>query len=98
MINSSETTSTPLEAAEDEEEEGPFTSVIHAKACQAFGEPNTDGQLIKMGRELAKQYRETYKSDPPKHKQFTGGLYIPVNSYMERDRAMMERVVRSVMS
>lgn len=66
--------------------------------AKELGFKPTDGQLIKIGRELAQQYRETYKSDPPKHKQFTGGLYIPVNSYMERDRAMMERVVRSVMS
>jgi hypothetical protein len=57
-----------------------------------------EGQLISIGREMAKQYRETYKTDPTKHAQFTGGMVIPVNSYMERDRSMMERVIRAVMS
>jgi hypothetical protein len=66
--------------------------------AKELGFKPTDGQLIKIGRELAKKYRETYKSEPPKHKQFTGGLYIPVNSYTERDRNMMELVIRSVMS
>ena len=66
--------------------------------AKELGFKPTDGQLIKIGRELAKKYRETYKSEPPKHKQFTGGLYIPVNSYIERDRNMMELVIRSVMS
>ena len=65
--------------------------------AKELGFKPTDGQLIRIGRELAKQYRETYKNDPPKHKQFTGGMYIPVNSYMERDRPMMERVMRLVM-
>ena len=57
-----------------------------------------EGQLISIGREMAKQYRETYKTNPTKHAQFTGGMVIPVNSYMERDRSMMERVIRAVMS
>ena len=58
----------------------------------------SEGQLQRIGRGMAKKYRETYQSDPPKHKQFVGGMYIPVNSYMERDRSMMELVIRSVMA
>jgi hypothetical protein len=57
-----------------------------------------EGQLQRIGRGMAKKYRETYQSDPPKHKQFVGGMYIPVNSYMERDRSMMELVIRSIMA
>ena len=49
-----------------------------------------------VGREMAKKYREVYGSEPPKHKQFVHGNYIPVNSYMERDRAMMEQIIRVV--
>ena len=30
--------------------------------------------------------------------QYTGGVCIHVNSYMERDRGMMERVIRAAMS
>jgi hypothetical protein len=54
----------------------------------------TDAQLQRVGREMAKRYREAYKRDPPKHKQFVGGNFIPVNSYMERDRGMMEDAIR----
>ncbi len=58
----------------------------------------SDGDLQRIGREMAKQYRETYGCNPPKHKQFVNGNYIPVNSYMERDRGVMERVIRDVMN
>lgn len=54
----------------------------------------TDAQIQRAGREMAKKYRETYQCDPPKHKQYVGGNYIPVNSYMERDRVMMEQAIR----
>lgn len=57
----------------------------------------SDGQLQRIGKDMAKAYREAYKCDPSKHKQYVGGNYIPVNSYMERDRVMMERVIRAVM-
>lgn len=66
--------------------------------AKELGFKPTDGQLIKIGRDLAKKYRETYKIDPPKHKQFVKGNFVPVNSYMERDRGIMELVIRSVMS
>lgn len=58
----------------------------------------SEGELQRIGREMARKYRETYKTDPPKHKQFVNGNYIPVNSYMERDRGMMEGVMRDVMN
>lgn len=57
----------------------------------------SNGQLQTIGKEMAKQYRETYSCNPPKHKQYVNGNYIPVNSYMERDRGMLERVIRDVM-
>lgn len=58
----------------------------------------TEGELQCIGREMAKKYRETYNSNPPKHKQFVNGNYVPINSYMERDRGLMEGVIRAVMS
>jgi len=58
----------------------------------------SEGEIQRIGREMAKKYREAYKCNPSKHKQFVGGNYIPVNSYMERDRSMMELVIRAVMS
>ncbi len=57
----------------------------------------SDGELQRIGREMAKKYRETYQTDPPKHKQFVNGNFIPINSYMERDRGLLELVIRAVM-
>lgn len=64
--------------------------------AKELGVKLTDAQLQRVGREMAKRYREQYNSDPPKHKQFVNGNYIPVNSYMERDRVMMEQVIRAI--
>ena len=64
--------------------------------ARELGVKLTDGQLQRVGREMAKKYREVYGSEPPKHKQFVHGNHIPVNSYMERDRAMMEQIIRVV--
>ena len=47
--------------------------------------------------ELARQYRAKYQSEPSKHKQYVKGNYIPVNSYMERDRPLMEHAIREIM-
>ena len=58
----------------------------------------TDREIINIGRVMARKYRDKYQQDPPKHKQYVKGNYIPVNSYMERDRALMEQAVREIMS
>ena len=52
------------------------------------------GQLIKIGRMLANEYRAKYNQDPPKHKQVQDGKIIDVNSYMERDIDMMQSVIK----
>ena len=57
----------------------------------------SDRQIINIGKTIAAKYREIYKCNPPKHKQYVKGNYIPVNSYMERDRPMMEQAVRKIM-
>lgn len=57
----------------------------------------SDREIINIGRSMASKYRDKYQKDPPKHKQFVKGNYIPVNSYMERDRSLMQRAVREIM-
>lgn len=57
----------------------------------------SDLQIINIGRAMAGKYRAKYQREPPKHKQYVKGNYIPVNSYMERDRPMMEQAVREIM-
>ena len=56
----------------------------------------SDKEIINIGRAMAAKYRTKYGREPSKHKQYVKGNYVPVNSYMERDRHMMESVIRSV--
>ena len=76
----------------------PTTALNVSILAKELGFKCSEGELQRIGRDLAKQYREIYKCDPPKHKQFVGGNCVPINSYMERDRPMMERAIRAVMS
>lgn len=56
----------------------------------------TPAQLIAIGKEMAKLYRAKYNEDPPTHAQEArGGKIIRVNSYMERDRDLMEAAIRA---
>jgi hypothetical protein len=64
--------------------------------AREIGVKLTDAQLIGVGRKMAHKYRETYDKEPTKHKQFVNGQMMLVNSYMERDRAMMEQIIREV--
>lgn len=52
---------------------------------------------ITIGRSMASNFRGKYNREPPKHKQYVKGNYVPVNSYMERDCPLMEQAVRSIM-
>jgi hypothetical protein len=56
----------------------------------------SDKEIQTIGRVMAAKYRSKYDRDPPKHKQYVKGNYVPVNSYMARDRDMMEQAVREV--
>ena len=42
---------------------------------------------------MAAAYRAKYGNNPGKHEQFVKGAVIPVNSYTERDRGMLEAVI-----
>ena len=54
----------------------------------------TDDELKSMGKQLAVKYREKYGTSPSQHTQYCGGASRPVNSYTEKDRDLMEEVIR----
>ncbi len=60
----------------------------------------TPAQLIAIGKAMAKSYRAKYNNeDPPTHSQEArGGRMIRVNSYMERDRDLMEAAILACMA
>jgi len=55
------------------------------------------GQDSKAGRILAVRYREKYNKEPSKHKQFVDGATRLVNSYTEKDRDLVEEVIKECM-
>ena len=52
-----------------------------------------NGQLQKIGKKVANAYREKYGECPGKHEQMVGQASILVNSYTERDRGLVEKVI-----
>lgn len=55
----------------------------------------SSAELITIGKEVAKRYKARYNQEPPKHEQICGGAVRPVCSYTEKDRALVEEVLRT---
>jgi len=72
-------------------------SINVAIVAAEMGFKCNDAEAQLIGKKMAKKYREKYGDNPPRHKQFVKGNFIPVNSYMERDRTMMAEIIREVM-
>ena len=61
-----------------------------------MGHSFSSGDLQKIGKLAAMAYRQAHNGEEPsKHEQWVGGASIRVNSYTERDRALLERVISS---
>ena len=54
----------------------------------------TCGQLKELGKRMAEKYRGVFSKDPVKRRQQVGGQILMINSYQEKDRPMMEEVIR----
>jgi hypothetical protein len=52
------------------------------------------GTLIKIGRDVKGEYKDLYDEEPPKHEQIVGGAVRQVCTYQERDREIVEDVIR----
>jgi hypothetical protein len=55
----------------------------------------SSGELISIGREIVKRYKEKYSTDakPTKHEQSVGGGVRPVCTYDERDKDIIHAVL-----
>ena len=77
----------------------PTESLSVSTLVNELGYKHDNNQLKRIGKLIADKYRaQNNGQNPPQHKQYVNGLYIPVNSYMERDRQMMEGVIKEFMS
>jgi hypothetical protein len=50
--------------------------------------------LIKIGRDVKHEYENRHHEEPPKHEQFVNGGVRQVCSYQERDRDLVEAVIK----
>jgi hypothetical protein len=59
-----------------------------------MGRTFSSADLQKIGKQAAAAYRRAHNDEQPsKHEQWVGGASILVNSYTERDRAMLEDII-----
>ena len=96
VILSSGQSSTPKQVLGNGELSNETESLSVSVLVGEMGCTCSDKEIQAIGRIMAAKYRSKYNQDPPKHKQYVKGNYVPVNSYMARDRAMMEQAVREV--
>ena len=68
-------------------------SISVSQVAQELGVRLNHSDSIAIGRAVAAQYREQHGEPPSKHRQWVDGAEREVNSYTERDRRMLERVV-----
>lgn len=72
----------------------PLQSISIGQVIRDLGFSYSQTDLIPIGKMTAKAYRDAHSKDPPKHRQWVDGCERNVNSYTERDRALMENAVR----
>ena len=70
-------------------------SISVSQVAQALGVRLKHSDSVAIGRAVAAQYREQHGEPPSKHRQWVDGAEREVNSYTERDRHLLERVVLS---
>ena len=70
-------------------------SISVSQVAQELGMRLNHSDSIAIGKAIAAQYREQHGEPPSKHRQWVDGVEREVNSYTERDRHLVERVVLS---
>jgi hypothetical protein len=64
-------------------------SISISGIAQEHGKRLTSAQAIHAGKLVARKFRAKYGSEPGTHPQWVDGVERPVNSYTERDRALV---------
>jgi hypothetical protein len=76
---------------------GELEPITVSQVAQDMGKRPTNSQLIKIGRMLAKRYRDKYGEEPSKHTQYVDGAARKVNSYTGRDRDLVMEAIEEFM-
>lgn len=78
-------------------EDEPSPSVSISLIAKENGYNLKQGDLVAIGRKVAKAYFTLHGKKPSKHRQWVDGAEYPVNSYTEKDRKMIEEAIRGHM-
>lgn len=65
--------------------------------AMALGYHPKPGQLTTIGKAAAALYRARYGQEPTKREQFVGGTTRKVNMYSQKDLAILDQAIKSVM-
>ena len=81
-------------------ENGPAVAAANApisisSVAVTLGYKPTSSDCKRIGMALMKRYRKEHGSQPPKHDQLCDGRVTSVNSYSEKDRALMVETLHS---
>lgn len=79
--------------SEDNEDDGIRVSTV----AKDINVSCTEGQLKEIGKRMAAKYREIFGTPPPKLTKRVGSRIVKINAYTEKDRAVMEGVIRGYM-
>ena len=72
------------------------TPITISDVAAALGHSASRADLPALGKAVAHAYRKAHGGEnPPKHMQYVDGAPRDVNSYFEKDRALIEECVRS---
>lgn len=67
---------------------------ISSVAAELGYKPTTDDSK-RIGVDLRRRYIKTHGKPPPKHDQLCGGLVMKINSYTEKDRALLTETLHA---
>lgn len=77
------------------EQEHPITI---SEVARQLGYRLQRGDESRIGREVARMYREHYGAEPPKHSQFVDGAVRQVNSYTTSHMGIVQQAISHVMA
>ena len=75
-----------------------LASITISQVASELGIRLTFNQAIGAGRNASKAYKNKYKEEPSKHKQYVDGTVRAVNSYTLEDRDMIVTAIQSVVN
>jgi hypothetical protein len=75
---------------------GDHAPITISEVARELGRTLNHGQLIQVGKLVAKGYRQRHNAEPPEHGQYVDGATRMIKSYTEADRDLVEDAIMRV--